>query len=177
MFHRAFKVVFIFLHILTFVNFVHASECMTDELTSRVEAALGSSSRIFTNGRYVEVDVLNRRMLKLVDELDPGTPRYIDGSVNEGIRDKIEIGGYTNLDLMLEGKAPIGTDGKQINLHHLFGEEPGPMAEIEATIHQREHGVLHKMIKESFRRDPALEVMYEEFKKKYWKERAKDFMG
>lgn len=76
---------------------------------------------------------------------------------------------------MKNGNAPIGPDGKQINLHHILGEEPGPMAEIEATIHKDNHGVLHLMVKSRFRNNRSKKNAFETYRKKYWKLRAKDF--
>ena len=35
---------------------------------------------------------------------------------------------------MLKGRAPIGNDGKPINLHHIIGEEPGAMLEIQQVL-------------------------------------------
>ncbi|TDR34785.1 RHS repeat-associated protein [Tahibacter aquaticus] len=86
-------------------------------------------------------------------------------------------GGATNVDLMAAGYAPFGLDGKQVNLHHVIGAEPGPMVELSGSTHQRLNGPLHGLIEDgrSFRNDPKKAGAYERFRKKYWKERAKNF--
>ncbi|WP_202904779.1 HNH/ENDO VII family nuclease, partial [Marinagarivorans algicola] len=116
----------------------------------------------------------SRDILKLIGGIDPGKPKFVHPKANKFIKARI-ANGQTNLDLMKDGKAPIGPDGKQINLHHLLGVEPGPIAELEATIHSVNHKVLHDMIEESFRRDKTLKNAYTSFRGRYWKGRAKDF--
>nr|WP_317258012.1 HNH/ENDO VII family nuclease [Pseudomonas fluorescens] len=110
-------------------------------------------------------------------DVEPGVPTTIDKSVDPRIRKKIEEDGWSNLDLMKNGNAPIGPDGKYINLHHVTGDEPGPMVELTGTVHKKYHKELHGTIEDgdSFRNDPKLELQYSKFRKAYWKERAKDF--
>lgn len=54
-----------------------------------------------------------------------------------------------NLDLMRAGRAPIGADGKAVNLHHLQSLRYGGsnmfenVAPLTATYHQRNHQALH----------------------------------
>ncbi len=54
---------------------------------------------------------------------------------------------------MQKGYAPIGADGYRIEVHHLLGKEPGPVVEIERTLHQKETKILHHMIEDSFRKN------------------------
>ncbi|WP_324251615.1 HNH/ENDO VII family nuclease [Photorhabdus bodei] len=86
--------------------------------------------------------------------------------------------GWTNLDLMKNGYSPIGPDGKQINLHHVIGREPGPMVEIVSSTHKQYHKPLHGLIENgnSFRQNNSLAYQYDKFRKNYWKTRALDFM-
>lgn len=85
--------------------------------------------------------------------------------------------GATNLDLMKGGYAPFGPDGKQLNLHHILGDEPGPMVELSASTHQTYYKQLHGLIEDgaSFRNDPAAARGYDKFRRNYWKTRAEDF--
>lgn len=76
---------------------------------------------------------------------------------------------------MKNGNAPIGPDGKQVEIHHLLQAEPGPMAGIVSSTHQQYRDVLHGLREESFRRNPALKRQYEKFRRDYWKKRAEDF--
>ncbi|NML35515.1 HNH/ENDO VII family nuclease [Paraburkholderia antibiotica] len=86
-------------------------------------------------------------------------------------------GGATNLDLMNAGYAPFGPDGKQLNLHHVLGDEPGPMVELSASTHQKYYKQLHGLIENgnSFRNEPAAARGYDKFRSSYWKQRAEGF--
>ncbi|WFF42946.1 hypothetical protein EVC62_16400 [Salinicola endophyticus] len=39
--------------------------------------------------------------------------------------------------------APIESDGKTANLHHLTQKQKGAMAEMTQIFHQKSHGVIH----------------------------------
>ena len=140
----------------------------------RLYRGIAKSKDLLRSKDYLKKTVLDRVVYKFKDAIEPGKPRFIDDSVDSNIVDRL-LAGETNLDLMKNGNAPIGPDGKQVNLHHLFGQEPGPMVEISATDHQVNHKVLHDFIENSFRNDETLERSYNRFRKRYWKERAKDF--
>ena len=79
-------------------------------------------------------------------------------------------------NMITKGNAPIGKDGLPINLHHILGKEPGPMLEIQESIHQKHTRKLHWFISESFRRDHELNKSYNRFKKAYWKQRAIEYL-
>ena len=70
---------------------------------------------------------------------------------------------------MKSGNAPIGIDGKQINLHHILGQEPCPMIELTQSTHKKYHSQLHGLIEKgrSFRNDSNLSKQYKDFKAKY----------
>ena len=140
----------------------------------RLYRGIAKSKDLLRSKDYLKRTFDGRVVYKLKEGIDPGKPSIIDRSVHPEIRERL-LGGATNLDLMKKGNAPIGLDGKQVNLHHLFGQEPGPMAELSATDHQVNHKVLHDFIEKSFRKDTSLENQYDRFRKLYWKERVKDF--
>ncbi len=75
---------------------------------------------------------------------------------------------------MKGGNAPIGKDGKYINLHHVLGQEPGPMVELTQTTHKKNHKALHGLVEDgnSFRHNKTLKNNYKNFKSAYWKARA-----
>jgi A nuclease of the HNH/ENDO VII superfamily with conserved LHH len=98
--------------------------------------------------------------------------------------------GRTNLELMKSGKAPIGYDGKPINLHHVTQTEPGPMAELLQTTHKENSNLLHmyrNQYDKSWRDvdgtrrkynsapDPIDRGAFDKWKENYWKLRALDF--
>lgn len=86
--------------------------------------------------------------------------------------------GKNNLERMLEGKPPIGIDGKPIQLHHLIQQEVGPLVEIFEMTHKEYYKTLHGLIEngESFRNNQTLSKQYKNFRSKYWKWRALQFI-
>nr|WP_248298697.1 HNH/ENDO VII family nuclease [Pseudoalteromonas sp. JC3] len=102
--------------------------------------------------KYTPNMVNNRKMYKSDLDFTSEIPAHIDSSVHKSIRAKIE-NGWSNLDLMKNGNAPIGKDGKQINLHHILGQEPSPMVELLSSTHKKHHKALHGLIEDgkSFR--------------------------
>ena len=90
-----------------------------------------------------------------------------------------EVTGLTNLERMQAGTPPIGSDGKQIQLHHILQREAGPMVEIRETTHQGYYSQLHGLIEDgvSFRNDSILNKQYNNFRRSYWKWRAEQIIG
>ena len=81
----------------------------------------------------------------------------------------------TNLEWMLRRNAPIGIDGRPIELHHFTQEEPGTMIEMLSSVHQDYKQKLHGLIPDgqgSFRLDDILKNQYASFLTQYWKARA-----
>ena len=153
-------------------------ECVSPHLVRVLEDAIGKTAALFNDARYAQRYKIDGRRVLALKDLDPGVPKnwsIPDSTSYAGIRRILNNGG-SNLDLMKAGYAPIGKDGKQLNIHHLFGEEPGPVAEIEKTIHQANHGALHQIIDGSFRKDPEKLSSWNAFYRQYWKDRAKDFI-
>ncbi|GHA70168.1 RHS repeat-associated core domain-containing protein [Cognatilysobacter bugurensis] len=108
----------------------------------------------------------------------------------------------SNLDRMGDGLAPIGTDGKSVQLHHLtqteintFTGQRGSLVEILTDTHQNHSRILHY----PFPRDPnrpkqtlprypsfrknadgtasALDKQFNDFRTAYWKRRAADLLS
>jgi hypothetical protein len=131
----------------------------------------------FLSAKYkISIASDGRRVYKNVTDIDPGAPKLVSSSVNKSIRQKISDG-WTNLDLMENGYAPIGPDGMQMNLHHVLGQETGPMVELQTSTHQAFSSQLHGLIEEgsSFRNDPLLNRQYNVFRSAWWTSRAGDF--
>lgn len=87
------------------------------------------------------------------------SPKFVDGA------------GFSNIDRMKMGKAPIGKDGNPINLHHMKQQKNGTLVEMSTTDHRERSVLLHRYSRVS-------EIDREEFnllKTAYWKMRAKDF--
>lgn len=64
----------------------------------------------------------------------------------------------TNLQLMEEGRPPIGNDGRPVQLHHVIQKESGPVVEIREVTHREYKKTLHGLVGNggSFRNDPIL---------------------
>jgi len=85
----------------------------------------------------------------------------------------VDARGRSNLQRMQSGLAPIGRDGKSLNLHHTIQTADGPLAEMTATFHQQNSRVIHinpNTIPSGIDR-PAFDA----FRRDYWMNRANDF--
>ncbi len=79
----------------------------------------------------------------------------------------------TNVQRMASGRAPIGTDGKSVNLHHMTQNQSSALAEMTQTFHQRNSSVIHinpNSIPSGINRS-----QFNAWKSKYWVERSKGF--
>ena len=78
-----------------------------------------------------------------------------------------------NIARMQAGHAPIGYDGKTVELHHLIQSESGSIVEISGSMHKSNHGPLHINT-----RDIPTGIDRSSFnvlRSAYWKRRAKTF--
>ncbi|URM33148.1 HNH/ENDO VII family nuclease [Cytobacillus firmus] len=87
--------------------------------------------------------------------------------------------GKSNGELMEKGKSPyLVKDGveSKVELHHLIQKEPGGMVEIAELTHDKYDSTLHGLVENgtSFRNNPELEKMYNNFRSNYWKMRASE---
>jgi len=81
--------------------------------------------------------------------------------------------GRTNLQRMESGIAPIGPDGKSINLHHMTQMNDGAIAEVTQSFHQQNSKVIHinpNSVPSGIDRN-----VFGTWKKQYWKNRVNDF--
>ncbi|WP_145546457.1 hemagglutinin repeat-containing protein [Yersinia intermedia] len=78
--------------------------------------------------------------------------------------------GKTNLQLMDAGRAPIGTDGNPVNLHHMLQRQDGPIAEATQSFHKENHGVIH--INDNSIPSGINRAEFNKWRSSYWKERA-----
>ena len=79
--------------------------------------------------------------------------------------------GRNNIERMQKGLAPIGTDGKSIELHHLKQKDNGIIIEVINDEHIKYSKTLHRYKDKS----EIDRKNFEKWKKKYWRQRAKDF--
>jgi hypothetical protein len=81
--------------------------------------------------------------------------------------------GRTNLQRMQRGLAPVGPDGQPLNIHHMLQTGDGPVAEVTSTFHSTNRSTIH--INPSSVSSGIDRASFGEWRKAYWKNRAKDF--
>ena len=86
---------------------------------------------------------------------------------------KVDKMGGTNVERMEQGLAPLGPDGKSINLHHMTQTNESAIVEITQTFHQENKSIIHinpNTIPSGIDRNT-----FNSWRKSYWKNRANDF--
>lgn len=112
--------------------------------------------------QYWSSDPIQFNGNKVYQRNDLFDPKYIDPK-----------SGKTNLQLMEQGRAPIGYDGKSVNLHHMTQKQDGPIAEVTQMFHKDNHSVIHvnnNSIQSGIDRN-----QFNKWRSEYWKTRANDF--
>ncbi|WP_455715815.1 HNH/ENDO VII family nuclease [Anaerosporobacter sp.] len=79
----------------------------------------------------------------------------------------------TNVERMAAGNAPIGYDGKPINLHHVTQSQKGAIAEVSQSFHQKYYSVIHSNTGQLPSGINRSEI--NSWKRNYWINRALDF--
>ena len=79
--------------------------------------------------------------------------------------------GRTNIERMKQGLAPIGKDGKAVELHHLKQKNDGIIIELTS----KEHNVNSKILHQYRKKSEIDRNAFNKFKKDYWKERSEEF--
>lgn len=88
---------------------------------------------------------------------------------------RVDPKGRTSLELMQRGLAPVGPDGKPLNLHHTIQTQNGPLAEVTQTFHQQNTKVIH-INQQSTPSGIQRTNVFDTWRSDYWKQRAKEFM-
>ena len=78
--------------------------------------------------------------------------------------------GRTNTQRMEQGLAPIGTDGKSVNIHHIDQTDNGSVMEITATEHQQNYSKLHTNIGQA--PSKINRSKFNKWRREYWKWRS-----
>jgi hypothetical protein len=106
-------------------------------------------------GRELQEGVINDKSCLLNKEIDPSI---------------IDENNKSNLSRMKDGLAPIGSDGKLMDLHHIGQKPDSPLGELTKTDHQENSGVLHTRDESQIDRSK-----FDIEKANHWKARARDF--
>jgi filamentous hemagglutinin len=122
-----------------------------------------SSAKYFGQERkYWSAEPIQFNGNKVYQRNDLFDPHYVDPK-----------SGKTNIQLMDAGRAPIGTDGKPVNLHHMLQRQDGPIAEATQSFHKENHGVIH--INDNSIPSGINRAEFNKWRSDYWKERATGF--
>jgi hypothetical protein len=119
-----------------------------------------AGGRVRRSEKYwnMKTDFEGRRVYQRDDLIDPNAVDHI---------------GRTNVERMHDGNPPLGPDGKEIVLHHLTQTNDGSLAEIAASMHTKNHKVLHinpKSIPSGIDR-----AEFDALRARYWRRRALDY--
>ena len=80
--------------------------------------------------------------------------------------------GQTSLELMKDGRPPIGPDGSELQLHHINQANTGPLAEITTSFARKYIRVIHIDLRQQSEINRA---KFNNERGRYWIQRAKDF--
>lgn len=125
------------------------------------------------------VNIAKRRITNLEKSFVDSGKRVKFSGYNFVKRDKVfdpkfvDDAGRTNIERMKSGLAPIGNDGKSVELHHMKQHNDGMIVEVSKKEHTENSEVFHRYTdKTEINRDE-----FTKLKTAYWKERANDFPG
>ena len=110
-------------------NFVQNSFRFVSAVTTFVYTVGSSISRHFTLDGRRTIQVNGKTVVTDNKTFDPN---FIDPQ------------GRSNIQRMRQGLAPIGHDGKSVNMHHIFQTDRSPVIQMSASYHQKFYSLLHK---------------------------------
>jgi hypothetical protein len=134
--------------------------------TERVAAGAKAADRLADLSRLGRT--AERTFWKEIADFD-GTRVYRrDDLIDPNAVDKL---GRSNMDRMAKGLAPLGPDGKPVNLHHTLQTDGGPIAELSQTFHKTNHRVIH--INPSSIPSGIDRHAFDAWRARYWIDRAR----
>ncbi|MFP5393639.1 MAG: RHS repeat-associated core domain-containing protein, partial [Gammaproteobacteria bacterium] len=80
----------------------------------------------------------------------------------------------SNVERMATGRAPIGTDGKPVNLHHMLQSNDSAIAELTQTFHQQNSKIIH--INPNTIPSGVDRAAFDAWKSRYWANRSTEFI-
>jgi RHS repeat-associated protein len=86
---------------------------------------------------------------------------------------RMDARGRTNVQRMEQGLAPIGSDGKSVNLHHMIQTNDSAIVELTQSFHQRNTKTIH--INPSSIPSGINRTQFDKWRESYWINRANDF--
>ncbi|MBF8706486.1 hypothetical protein D0O09_11780 [Pseudomonas putida] len=79
----------------------------------------------------------------------------------------------SNVEGMASGRAPIGVDGKSVNLHHMTQTQSGPIAEKTQSFHQANSATIH--INPNTIPSGIDRAAFDKWEVQCWRQRSADF--
>ena len=151
--------------VLALLSFVTLCDAYNMNFTAEVIGEKGSFNVKYDNSNPKEVSIKSG---KNTVEVNGKTVYTDDGTFDPFFVDKQ---GRTNIERMEQGLAPIGTDGKSVNIHHIDQTNDGPVMEIIATDHQKNYSDLHTNTGQEPSKIDRKE--FNSWRRTYWKWRSK----
>ncbi|MRG37723.1 hypothetical protein GH729_17025, partial [Shewanella sp. XMDDZSB0408] len=129
--------------------------------TNEIKALENIAADVPNSGRKFWTSSTTFKGNKVFQRNDLIDPRLVDSR------------GRTNLERMQKGLAPVGPDGKSVNLHHMTQKHNGSIAEVTQTFHQKNSKAIH--INPSSTHSGIDRSAFNKWRTDYWKSRANDF--
>lgn len=136
------------------------------ELQKEIEQPPKQSELLRSQGLYEEKVADNKALKNPIIE----TPEFLNKKSEVLV--KGELKSCTNWELMKMGRAPIGPDGKSMELHHCNQKQDSTLAELSSTFHRENYMDLHKNVGQS--RSEIDRKAFHSQKMSYWKARAQE---
>ncbi|WP_282187987.1 HNH/ENDO VII family nuclease, partial [Photorhabdus noenieputensis] len=129
---------------------------------------LGLAGCYSQNRKYWPTDPITFKGNKVYQRDDLFDPQHMSAW-----RDKGKVIRGTNIERMASGRAPVGHDGKAVNLHHMLQTQNGPIAEMSQTFHKVNHKAIH--INPNTIPSGIDRATFNKWREQYWSNRAGDF--
>ncbi|MEP5339994.1 MAG: HNH/ENDO VII family nuclease [Algibacter sp.] len=111
---------------------------------------------------------VNFKKIKVFQRDDIFDPKTVSTWIEKGKK----VTG-TNAERMASGRAPIGIDGKSVNLHHMTQTNSSGIAEMTQSFHKKNHKVMH--INPNTVPSGISRSKFDVWRSNYWKNRSIDF--
>ncbi|EJF97351.1 hypothetical protein MEI_01388, partial [Bartonella vinsonii subsp. arupensis Pm136co] len=145
---------------------------MSDEVVAT--QYFGQERKFWSKPIEVGLEITNNgEKITQINKVYQSEKLFDPNRISEWMVNKKKVTG-TNIERMKTGRAPIGFDGKSVELHHMLQTPDGPIAEVSRTFHKKHTSIIHinpNTMESAIDRD-----MFGQWREKYWKERAKGYI-
>ncbi|WP_375622769.1 MULTISPECIES: HNH/ENDO VII family nuclease, partial [unclassified Bartonella] len=161
------------------VNTAHVGKEIAQSLEKMSDEAiatqyLGQERKFWSKPIEVGFEITNNgEKITQINKVYQSEKLFDPNRISEWMVNKKKVTG-TNIERMKTGRAPIGFDGRSVELHHMLQTPDGPIAEVSKTFHKKHTSIIHinpNTMESAIDRD-----MFGQWREKYWKERAKGYI-